>query len=85
MTIYLFVGFAVLFAVSVLSLAYVQTQIIARGGWRALQARSYREMRKLYWDDVSVLQRWFIYPGLVAFVVVSCIAVDSLLFTGFHA
>jgi hypothetical protein len=59
---------ATLFGISVLSLSLIQARIIARSGWKALQFDSYRQMFKLYWTNLSIPERWLVYPGLVAFM-----------------
>ena len=69
----------VLFASSVLTLSWVQARIIARSGWRALQIASYRQTRELYWDNLSRLERWLIWPGIVCFFLIVLVGVASLL------
>jgi hypothetical protein len=68
MTALWLVSVGTLFGISVLSLSLIQARIIARSGWKALQVDSYRHMRELYWDNLSIHERWLVYPGLLAFV-----------------
>jgi hypothetical protein len=63
-----------LFGVSVLSLALIQVRRISRSGWKALQFESYRRMRELYWNNLSVPERWLVYPGLIAFMTLAIAA-----------
>jgi hypothetical protein len=78
-------AFAVLFAISVFTLSYVQCRIIFRSGWKALQVGSYRGIKGLYWDNLSTPQRWLVWPGIVCFVIVALGAILSLLWQGFAA
>jgi hypothetical protein len=74
---------ATLFGISVLSLALIQARTIARSGWKAVQFNSYQEMRELYWNNLSVHERWLVYPGLVAFVTLAAAAVAQLIYQHF--
>jgi hypothetical protein len=85
MTAFLFAAVATLFGISVLSLAVIQTRLIARSGWKALQVDSYQRMRQLYWDKLTIQERWLVYPGLIAFVGCAVAAVAALLRQHFSA
>ena len=87
MTLPLFplLAFAALFAISVLTLSYVQCRIISRSGWKALQVSCYRGLKELYWDNLSTPQRWLIWPGIVCFVMLALGAILSLLWQWFAA
>jgi hypothetical protein len=78
-------AFVALFALSVLTLSYVQWRIITRSGWKALQVSSYRGLKQLYWDNLSTPQRWLIWPGILCFAVVALGAILSLLWQRFAA
>jgi hypothetical protein len=52
------------FAVSVLALSAVQTQLIRKEGWGVF--RKHR-LLDLYWRNLGTLQRALIWPGLIAF------------------
>jgi hypothetical protein len=52
------------FAVSVLTLTYVQTRVWRTRGWRALRERPLLEN---YWSDLSTIERALLWPGIVAF------------------
>jgi hypothetical protein len=54
------------FAVSVLTLSYVQTRVWRKQGWRALRERPFLE---IYWADLSPVQRALLWPGIVVFFV----------------
>ena len=83
MTALFFAAVATLFGISVLSLAVIQTRLIARSGWKALQFDSYREMRELYWKNLTTKERWLVYPGLVAFAGYAVAAMVALLWQHF--
>ena len=52
------------FAVSVLTLSFVQTKLIRREGWRVFRTRS---VVQLYWREISPLERFLIWTGIAAF------------------
>ena len=51
------------FAVSVLTLSYVQTRVWRKQGWRALRQRPLRET---YWANLSPAERVLLWVGYVA-------------------
>ena len=65
------------FAVSVLALTFVQTQLIRREGWRVFRTRG---LFDLYWRELPLLQRLLIRPGLIAFLLTFFAASLSTLF-----
>jgi hypothetical protein len=52
------------FAVSVLTLTYVQTRVWRKLGWRALRERP---LLDTYWGDLTPLERLLLWPGVIAF------------------
>jgi hypothetical protein len=56
----------VTFPVSVLALTYVQTRVARERGWFGLYESRFVDT---YWRDLSVLLRWLVWPGLVAFAI----------------
>ncbi|MCU1268158.1 MAG: hypothetical protein JWM21_4476 [Acidobacteria bacterium] len=52
------------FAVSVITLTYIQTRVARKFGWRALRERSLRET---YWTNLSTRERLLLWPGTVLF------------------
>jgi len=52
------------FAVSVLTLTYVQTRVWRKQGWRALRERP---LLDTYWVDLTPLERVLLWPGVIAF------------------
>ncbi len=71
-----FILLVVTFSVSVLTMSYIQVRMARRaGGWRFLNVQSLRES---YWRQLSVAERCFLWPGLVAFAITLVIATASL-------
>ena len=52
------------FGVSVLTLTYVQTRAAKKDGWRALRERP---LHDTYWAALSLVERAFLWPGIIAF------------------
>jgi hypothetical protein len=61
-----FVMLFVLFAVSVLTLTYIQTRVAKYHPWQALRKRP---LLQTYWTELSVLERFLFWPGVVMFFI----------------
>ena len=59
--------FVASFLVSILALTYVQSRAIVRYGSRNSMRRVQRAPLDMYWRDLSPLERWLVWSGLVAF------------------
>jgi hypothetical protein len=60
----LFIFLFASFAVSVLTLTYVQIRVWNKHGWRALRERP---LLYTYWAELSPVERALLWPGIIAF------------------
>src|ERR1700682_1371354 len=54
------------FAITVLTLSFVQMRGISKYGWRDFRKRS---PRQTYWDELTWWQRALLFPGFCAFMI----------------
>jgi len=69
------------FAVSVLTLAYVQTRVWKKQGWNTLRTRPLSET---YWANLSPMERVLLWLGYVAFFITLVAATGWKLVTMFR-
>lgn len=69
--------FGVLYTLSIVTLSRVQQRWISRFGWRVFGQKSVRE---LYWGGLTRAERWLVYPGIVAFLLLLAALVTGSLF-----
>lgn len=61
-----FIILFIFFAISVLTLTYIQIRVARNYGWSALRKRPFFQT---YWGELSVLERILLLPGLAMFFI----------------